>query len=168
MKKLITILAGMLLLTVWVAESWAHGPGGFRTGIPGYGNTRPQNVYPPHHRGFSSSQYDLKLHRWPVSPYVRYPYAAPSQRLPRIENGILYSKPNPLQKKALASPQIKSFHREFGLKSFDLKNNFKRNQPRNPPFHFSNPNISADPDPWFLYGNGQKLRQMGLIPQSGQ
>jgi hypothetical protein len=84
--------------------------------------------------------------------------------LPRIENGILYSKPGPLQTRTVDSPLIRAHNRGIGVSP--LRKAIERKALRKAPRHFPSPHsyFLENPDPWFLYGKGDELRQMGILP----
>jgi hypothetical protein len=172
MKNLVIVAAGFLIVTGWVAEAWAHGPGGFRSGTRSDGYSKPSFHRPiyrqprtgfPKHYGSSRA---LKPYRYGnVPPHIRYPNLSPtSHGLPRIQNGVLYSKPGPLQNRTFYSPLVQSYNRGFGVSP--LRKALERKRRQKAPRHFHSPHLyyHENPDPWFLYGKGDQFRRMGILP----
>jgi len=170
MNKLFIVFISLALLAVWVAESWAHGPKGFRSGTRSYSYSKPGFNRP----AFKNRSFGLhKFYRHPRSfrgtgygygrPYHRHLYGhhrQANQRLPRIENGVLYSKPGPLQNRSSYSPLIRSHNRGIGVSP--LRKGLAKKARKRTPRHLQ----PFDPqDPWFLYGKGDQLRRMGIIQQ---
>ena len=180
MQKLITVLASVLLLAVWVTEAWAHGSGGFRSGTRSDGYSKPgfyrpsfknpgsggRNFYghPRSFRGTGTGYGHGRPHHGRL--YGPYRQRIPQdQRLPRIESGILLSKPGPLQNRTFYSPLVQSYYnRGFGVSP--LRKALERKKLQKAPRHFHSPHLyyHENPDPWFLYGKGDQLRQMGILP----
>lgn len=168
MHKILIVAAGFLIVTGWIGEAWAHGPGGFRSGTRGYGYAKPsfhRPLYQQPRKSFARHYRPSRALRpygyGQVPPHIRYPYQVPtSQRLPRIENGVLYSKPGPLQNRFFYGPLIRSHNHGLGVSPLrkSLAKKARKRTPRHlQPFH--------PQDPWFLYGKGDQLRRMGIIPQ---
>ena len=170
MKNLVIVAACFLIVSGWVAEAWAHGPGGFRSGTRSDGYSKP-GFYRPSFKNPGSGLH--KFHRHPRSfrgtgyghgrPYHGHSYGHHRQanpRLPIIENGVLYSKPGPLQNRFSYGPLIRSHNPGIGVSSLrkGLAKKARKRTPRHlQPFH--------PQDPWFLYGKGDQLRRMGIIQQ---
>ncbi len=155
MKRLVLVLAGVLMLAAWVASAWAHGPNGNRSGYKSHNFSQPRSSRPsyrnpsPRFGHAKSSSRNRKSNRGYIPPQ--------SKRLPRIEGGVLYSKPGPLQNRPFSSPIAKAYERGWGVsprrKALEKKNRLQ------PPPHTHAPRRQfPSPDPWFLYGNGHLLR----------
>lgn len=172
MDKFLIVIISLALLMLWVAESWAHGPGGSRTGTLSYGYKKPsfhRPLYQQPRTGLPKHYGPLRAlrptHYGYALPHIRYPYLTPtSQRLPRIEKGVLYSKPGPLQTHTIYSPLIRAHNRGIGVSP--LRKAIERKALRKAPRHFPSPQsfFFENPDPWFLYGKGDELRRMGILP----
>ena len=172
MNKLFIVFISLALLAVWVAEAWAHGPGGFRSGTRSDGYSQPGFNRP----SFKNSGSGLhKFYRHPRSfrgtgtgtgyghgrPYRGRFYGhhrQANQRLPIIENGVLYSKPGPLQNRFSFDPLIRSHNHGIGVSP--LRKGLAKKARKRTPRHLQPFNPQ---DPWFLYGKGDLLRRMGII-----
>lgn len=168
MKKLLIVLAGCLFFVGSISMSWAHGPKGSGSGYRSLGSTKPYFTRSPRsgighrHLGKSNIRSRRNFGRRPLS---RRGVSPQSRRLPRIERGVILSKPSPLQKKFFYSPVAKSYERGFGVSPF--RKSLERQRPLRIPRHSHAPRPSYfnnNPDPWFLYGKGKEFRQMGLLP----
>ena len=128
MKNLVIVAVCFLIVTGWVVEAWAHGPGGFRSGTwsDGYskpGFFRPSSKNPGsgwhnfyrHPRSFQGTGYG---HGRPHHGRLYGPHRQripQDRRFPRIESGVLLNKPGPLQNRTFYSPLVQSYNRGFGV-----------------------------------------------------
>ncbi len=153
MNKLLIVSASFLFVVGSISITWAHGPkASSSSGYRSSGHSKPHFSKPSHMRSGRGHQ-----HRGSVSPQ--------SRRLPRIEHGVIHSKPGPLQNKPFYSPLTKSYNQGFGVSP--LRKALERKGVQQVLRHSHSPHPSyfdKNPDPWFLYGKGDKFRQMGLIP----
>ena len=177
MKNLVIVAVCFLIVTGWVVEAWSHGPRGFRSGTwsDGYskpGFFRPSSKNPGsgwhnfyrHLRSFQGTGYG---HGRPHHGRLYGPHRQripQDRRFPRIESGVLLNKPGPLQNRTFYSPLVQSYNRGFGVSP--LRKALERKRGQKAPRHFHSPHLyyHENPDPWFLYGKGDQLRRMGILP----
>jgi len=167
MKKLLIVSAGLLCVAGFISMAWAHGPSGSGFGYRSYSYSTPHFSRPSHPQiGSDFRQRHRHSHYGSLSHTKRYYLrrSRQSHRLPRIENGIILSKPGPLESRFLSNPIAKTYDRDIRVSPIRkaLGKRGSRQSPRHTPsshIYFSN-----NPEPWFLYGKGKEFRQMGLIP----
>ena len=160
MKKLLILSASLLCVAGLVSITWAHGPKGGGFGYRGHSYGKPQFHAPSrlsagigrHHRHFSRK------------PFSRRGVSPGSRRLPHIDNGVIHSRPGPLQNRPFNSPIANAYNRGIGVSP--IRKAQERKAPPQVPSYTHRPYTHHDdnPEPWFLYGNGKEFRQMGLIP----
>lgn len=165
MKKLLIVSAAFLMVTGIVSITWAHGPnggGGFRS----YGNSKPSLSKP----SFSSrtqghSHYGSRpgqQHRGQSRAFPR------TRQFPGIGSGLIRNNPGSLQNEAGLSPLEKAYSRGVGVsplrKALERKAPPVPSYPQPSTFPQSTPFFAPVPDPWFYYGNGNQLRQLGVVP----
>ena len=107
MKKLLILSAGFLCVTGFVSIVWAHGPNGGSSGYRGYSYSKPhfnKSFQPRSGRHFG--QHHRHLHHGSLthSKQRHLRRAQRSHRLPGIVNGVIQSKPGPLQNRSFSSP----------------------------------------------------------------
>ena len=112
MKKLLILSAGFLCVAGFVSIAWAHGPNGGGFGHRGYSSSKPYFNKPFQTRsGRHLGRHHKHLHRGSLNPskqrHLRR--AQRSRRLPGIVNGVIQSKPGPLQNRSFSSPIAKAY-----------------------------------------------------------
>ena len=149
-RKFLILVVGLILLAGWFSTAWGHGPKGFNPGFRNFGFNPAQpglKVFPRLHQNRSRA----------FPPVLKPRYHAPKY-LSRI--GI--PRPDPLSKK-IARKRLRRFIRQ-GLGRQGFNPTFKRNKA---PIVTPSPGLQSnhpESDPWFLYGKGKILRQMGILP----
>jgi hypothetical protein len=170
MNKLLILSASFLFIAVSVSTAGAHGPNGSGSGYRSHAYSKPHFSRPSHLRsGIGHHQRRGHSHfgSFPRSRRHHLPHGSVSSqahRLPKVEHGVLHSKPGPLQKKPFFSPITKFYDQGFGVSP--LRKALERKGSRQVPRHTHSPHSHPDnhSDPWFLYGKGKEFRQMGILP----
>jgi len=135
MKKLLIVLAGFLFVTAFISMAWAHGPYGSGSSYRSHGYSKPHFKRHFHPRVHQRHNKHFR-HQRHNQHYRHY-------RHHRLYYGPLVRyydygyEDNPPREE---SPQV----------------------PRHTPF--SRIYYKNNPEPWFLYGKGKQLRQMGILP----
>jgi hypothetical protein len=170
MNKLCIISASFLFIAGSVSTAWAHGPNRNSSGYRSHAYSKPHFSRPSHLRsgiGHHQRRGPSHLGSFPRSRQHHLPHGSVSprvHRLPRIEHGVLHSKPGPLQKRPFYSPITKFYDQGLGVSP--LRKAQERKESRQVPRHMHSPHFHPDnhSDPWFLYGKGKEFRQMGILP----
>lgn len=170
MKKLLIALVSLLFVAGFISMAWAHGSNGSRYSRS-HGYSKHHSSRPSHPRfGDGFRQHRRHLHHGSLTHSKRRHLRRSRQyhRLPRIENGVILSRPGPLQNRSFNSPIARAYARGIGvspiMKSLEKKalQQVPRHSISSRSYHYNNP------EPWFLYGKGKEFRQMGLIPSLPQ
>lgn len=156
MKKLLIVSAVFLFVAGFISMAWAHGPnrggGGFRS--HGYSKPYFTRSAPRSFRGHHQHHGHSHLGSLPFPRRNHLPHGSVSRqshRLPRIENGVIHSKPGPIQSKQFNSLPGKTLGRKGT---------------RQVPHHSHSPRVHRDKHSgaWFHYGKEKQLRQLGILP----
>ncbi len=161
MKKLLIFSAGFLCMAGFVSIAWAHGPSGGGAGYYNRGYAKPIfNQSFQSRSGRHLGRHHKHLHHGSLTKQRQLRRFQRSRRLPGIVNGVIQSQPGPLQTRSLSSPIAKAYERGIGISP--LRKALEKQTPAHSlssrSYHRKNP------EPWFLYGQGENFRQMGLIP----
>jgi hypothetical protein len=163
MKKLLIISAGFLCVAGYVFPAWAHGPNGVGSGYHNQSYSKPhfnKSFQPRSGRHFGRHHRHLHHGSLTHSKQRHLRRAQRSRRLPGIVNGVIQSKPGPLQNRSFSSPIAKAYDRGIGVSPIR-----KALEKQTPAHSLSSRSYHRNnPEPWFLYGQGENFRQMGLIP----
>ena len=160
MKKLLTVLASFIFVVGFISIAWAHGPNGGGLGYRSHGYSQPyfNRSFPRSVRGHHQHHGHSYYGSLPYSKRNQVPRGSisrQSRRLPRIENGVILSKPSPL---------TKAYDRGVGVSPLRKALESKGVQQVPQPLHSPHAHQGKPSDPWFYYGKGQQLRQLGILP----
>jgi len=169
MKKLLIVSAGFLFVAGFISIAWAHGPNGGGLGYRSHGYSQPyfNRSFPRSVRGHHQHHGHSYYGSLPYSKRNHVPRGSisrQSRRLPRIENGVILSKPGPIQSKQNISPLTKAYDRGIGVSPLRKALERKGVQQVPQPLHTPHAHHGNHSDPWFYYGKGKQLRQLGILP----
>ncbi len=138
MNKLLIVSASVLFVAGFISMAWAHGPNGSGSGYRSYGHSKPHFNRPSYPR--------IHLRH---NQHFRH----------QSHNKHYGHQRHHRHYKPYYSPLAKSY-------DYDYEASLPRENSRPVPRHTHSSHIyyNNNPEPWFLYGKGKQLRQMGIIP----
>ncbi len=141
MKKLLIVLAGFLFVTGFISMAWAHGPYGSGSGYRSHGYSKPHFKRPSYPR--VHQRHNKHFHHQRHNKHYRHQHHNKHYRHYRPYYG----------------PLVRYYDYDYG-------DSPSREESPQVPQHtpFSRNYYNNNPEPWFLYGKGKQLRQMGILP----
>ena len=142
MKKLLIVLTGLLCASGFVSIAWSHGPKAPASGIHSSGGSKfhfNRHSHPRKHLGRSKHHFRHKRgHQRHLGKLGRYWFYTP--------------------------------YYNTGIRAYGYQDIPPKEEVEQAPKHTQADQLyyDANPEPWFLYGNGKEFRQMGLIPPLSQ
>lgn len=188
MKKLTIVLACFLLVAGGISISWAHGSKGGGSGFRGHGHSRPHFSRPSYpgihlrhnqhinHKSHRSRHYHQKSHKRQNRLYRQKGHhrhkAHNKYKGHHRHKGHLRHKGHHKHKGHHRHYRHKGHHRYYWpyygpyARIYGYEDGPPLDESPQGPQHTLSSEIyyNKNPDPWFLYGKGNELRQMGVIP----
>ncbi len=168
MKRILILSAGLVLTAGWISNAWAHGPYGSNSGTRSYGpsqsgfyqrsfNHRGAGFQQRHYRSFKHPRYGNRPH-YNAHQFGPSRHFAPGfTRFPSARPDLIRKQPSLIKTRKMIRPLTQRHRKDFGSHKSLHRKNLKRRLLQTHPH--------PSPDPWFLYGKGDVLRQMGYLPQ---
>ncbi len=171
MKRILILSASLVLTAGWISSAWAHGPYGSNSGIRSYGTSQSgfyQRSFNHRGAGFQQRHYrSFNRHRYGNAPHYNARQFKPARhyapgftRFPAARPDLIHKQPSRIKTRKMIRPLTQRHRKDFGSRK-----SLHRKQGR---LHSRQAHPHPSPDPWFLYGKGDILRQMGYLPQVTQ